>query len=285
MRTKIFILLAGVALLGACKSNSTYKDEAGNSDTAGVASTIGPESEKAKLIKTADMRFKVKNVQQTGDSISAITNRFNGMVMHHQMNSEIENTQNMRVSNDSIKQVTVYNTTADMTVSIPSARLEDFMIRVGHMATLTINRKMDIANKTFDYLSSQLKANNRKDYVLKQEQNKVNTKNLDATLAVKDNMVDEQVNNLRTDAAVKYSVVVLSFYQNKSISKELIANDDPSAYYAPFFNRLNMALANGWYMFSEVILITVNLWMFLVAALGVWIGFKMYKRKYPALKV
>jgi hypothetical protein len=272
-------------MLTACSNNSSLDKRMSEADTVSTALITNPEFEKAKLVKTADMRFKVKNVQQTGDSIAALTRRLSGMVMHHQMGSEIEKSEDMPVSNDSVKQVTVYNTTADMTVQIPSEKLEDFMNRINHMATITINRKMDIEDKSFDYLSSKLKANNRKDYVARQDQNKLTTKNLDATLAVKDNLVDEQVNNLKTDAAVRYSVVALSFYQNKTISKEMIANDDPSAYHSPFFNRLLMAVANGWFMFAEVILGLANLWMFMLVAFGVWLLFRMYKRKYPALKV
>jgi hypothetical protein len=110
-----------------------------------------------------------------------------------------------------------------------------------------------------------LKVKNRKEWVA---QLKTWIKNLLKTqmcLALKDNMVDDQVNNLKTDAAVKYSTIILSFYQDKTISKQLIANDDPSAYHPPFFSRLLMALANGWYMFAEIILGLANLWMFLLA--------------------
>ncbi|MFA6084159.1 DUF4349 domain-containing protein [Mucilaginibacter sp.] len=287
MKTKIFIAIAGVALFAACKSssNNDEKRDISSADTASL--TAGAETNnKVKLVKTADMNFKVKNVQQTGDSISNIVNRYNGIVVHHQMGSEVENSENIRVSNDSIRQVTIYKTTADMTVKIPSAKMEDFMNNVGRMAVLTISRKMDIEDKTFDYASSELKVKNRKEWVAQTKtMDKESAKDPDAILALKDNMVDDQVNNLKTDAAVRYSTIILSFYQDKTISKQLIANDDPSAYHPPFFSRLLLALANGWYMFAEIILGLANIWMFLLAGACLWIGYKMYKRKYPALKL
>jgi hypothetical protein len=286
MKTKIFIAIAGIALFAACKRSANYDDKRNSSaDTASTAPDNAATS-KAKLVKTADMNFKVKNVQQTGDSISTIVNRYNGMVVHHQMGSEIEKSENIRISNDSIRQVTIYKTTADMTVKIPSAKIEDFMNHVGRMAVLTISRKMDIEDKTFDYTSAQLKVKNRKDWVAQTKtMDKESAKDPDAVLALKDNIVDDQVNNLKTDAAVKYSTIILSFYQDKTISKQLIANDDPSAYHPPFFSRLLMALANGWYMFAEIILGLANMWMFLLAGACLWVGYKMYKRKYPVLKV
>ena len=286
MKSKIFIAIAGIALLAACKNSANNNEK--RSSSADTVSTV-PDNEttnKAKLVKTADMSFKVKNVQQTGDSIALLTNRYSGMVMHHQMGSEIEKTENIRVSNDSIRQITVYKTTADMTVKVPSAKLEDFMNHVGRMAVLTMSRKMDIEDKTIDYTSAQLKVKNRKEWVAQtNKQDKESAKDPDVVLALKDNMVDDQVNNLKTDAAVKYSTIVLSFYQDKTINKQLVANDDPSAYHPPFFSRLLLALANGWYIFAEIILGLANMWMFLLAGAALWAGYKIYKRKHPALKV
>jgi hypothetical protein len=290
MKSKIFIAIAGIALLAACKGrNGSYEivNNSSSADTASVSSASDTAAyAKPKLVKTADMSFKVKSVQQTGDSIAMLTNRYSGIVMHHQMGSEIEKSENIRVSNDSIRQVTVYKTTADMTVKVPSTKLEDFMNHVGRMAVLTMSRKMDIEDKTFDYISAQLKVKNRREWVAQNnKQDKEAAKDPDAVLALKDGMVDTQVNNLKTDAAVKYSTIVLSFYQDKTISKQLIANDDTSAYHPPFFSRLLMALANGWYIFSEIILGLANMWMFVLACAAMWAGYKIYKRKHPALKV
>lgn len=288
MKTRIFIAMAAIVLFAACKQSSpNYADKkAESADTIGVSAEGKVENEKTRLVKTADMNFKVKNAQQTGDSIAALTNKYGGIVMHHQMGSEVENAENIRISNDSIRQVTVYKTTADMTVKVPSAKLEDFMNHVGRMATLTISRKMDIEDKTFDYASAQLKVKNRKEWIAQTKSiDKESAKDPDAILALKDNMVDDQINNLKTDAAVKYSTIILSFYQDKIISKQLIANDDPSAYHPPFFSRLLLALANGWYLFAEIILGLANAWIFILTASAIWLGYKYYKKKYPALKV
>jgi carbonic anhydrase len=288
MKTKIFIAMMAMALFAACKGRNGYEvvNNSKSADTAGVSSASDTAADaKPKLVKTADMSFKVKNVQQTGDSIAILTNRYSGMIMHHQMASEIEKSENIRVSNDSIRQVNVYKTAANMTVKVPSAKLEDFMNHVGCMAVLTISRKMDVEDKTFDYTSTKLKVKNRKEWVAQNnKQDKESAKDPDVVLALKDNMVDDQVNNLKTNAGVKYSIIVLSFYQDKTISKQLVANDDPSAYHPPFLSRLFMALANGWYIFSEIILGLANMWMFVLIGSALWIGYKMHKRKYPALK-
>jgi hypothetical protein len=283
MKAKIFIAIAGIALFAACKGRNGYEDaKMGSADTVGLTGDSIGNAKAPKLVKTADMNFKVKNVQQAGDSISALTARYNGMVMHHKMGSTVENSQDIRKSKDSILQVSVLYTTAEMTLKIPSEKLEDFMTRVSHMTTRISSRQMDVDDKSLDYLAAQLKVKNKKEFINNQK-DKSALKNANAVLGVKDNMVDEQINNQRTNDAVRYSVITLSFFENNTVNKEVIANTDPSAYQLPFFDRLLMALANGWSIFTELLIGIANLWIFILVGIGLWMLFRLYKKKYPAL--
>ncbi|WP_454803376.1 DUF4349 domain-containing protein [Mucilaginibacter phyllosphaerae] len=286
MKTKIFIAIVAVTMFAACKgSNGAYEvvNNSSSADTVGNSASDTTADPKPKLVKTADMSFKVKNVQQTGDSISHITAKLNGMVIHHQMGSSVERSEDVRLSTDSVMRVSAFNTTADMTVKIPSERLEDFMNHVGNMGIYVTARKMDIEDKSLDYLSAKLKLKNRREMVAQQKAGKIKIKNPEALLWLKDDMIDGQINNQKIDEAVSFSIVSLNFYQSNTIYKERIANDDPSAYKMPFGNRLLMALSNGWYLFVELIIGLANLWVLILAGIGLWMTFKVYKRKYPAI--
>jgi hypothetical protein len=227
------------------------------------------------------MRFKVKSVQQTGDAIAALTAKSNGMVMHHQMQANIERSEDIRISNDSVKRVSAFSTTADMTVRVPSDKLEDYMTEVAHMGMYVTMRKMDIEDRTLDYLSEKLKLKNRQELVAQQKQGKVIIKNPVNVMLLKDDMVDQQIGNMRTDAEVKYSTITLSFYQSNTIVQETIANDDPSAYQLPFFKRLAIAMSNGWGLFIEFMLGVANIWVFILLLVILWMLYRYYKRKHP----
>jgi TolA-binding protein len=281
MKTKLFLaLLAGVLLLGACGRSAKY--EPLREDKASAADTTSVVTASTKLVKTADIRFKVKDVQQTGDAIAALTAKINGMVMHHQMQANIERSEDIRISNDSVKRVSAFNTTADMTVRVPSDKLEDYMTEVAHMGMYVTMRKMDIEDRTLDYLSEKLKLKNRQELVAQQKQGKVIIKNPVNVMLLKDDMVDQQIGNMRTDAEVKYSTISLSFYQSNTIVQETIANDDPLAYQLPFFKRLAIAMNNGWALFIEVMLGLANIWVFIVLSVVLWMLYRYYKRKHPA---
>ena len=91
MKKRILIpLFAGLALLWACKGKDSSSETADTaSATSYKAKNVNPMGDTiqshAKLVKTADMRFQVKNVQQTTEQITTLTESLNGTVMHHVM--------------------------------------------------------------------------------------------------------------------------------------------------------------------------------------------------------
>ena len=137
---------------------------------------------------------------------------------------------------------------------------------------------MDIEDRSLDYLSAQLKLRDRRELTSQQKSGIIKIKDPADVLALKDDIVDKQIDNLRTNDQVKYSVIELSFYQSNSILTEIIANDDPSAYDPPVFKRLGLAFVNGWNVFMDVLIGLVNLWVFLLAGAAIWFVVKHYKK-------
>jgi len=267
MKTKILIPLAGMVLFCACKGKGGYEvGSSGDADTVQRADIVTKE----KLVKTAGMSFKVRNVAQTGQKIGALTSAFGGMVVHQQMGSVAERTDGIRVSADSVMRVTALTTTADMTVKVPSVRLQKFMDSVATMGLYVTNRSLDVSDETLDYLSAQMKLKSRSELISQQKQGKVVIKDPSKVLDLRDDMIDQQIGNRKIDDAVSNSTVNLSFYQSNTISREVVVNDDPSAYELPFFKRMLLACENGWALCKDVLVGLGNLWFFLLCGLGVW---------------
>jgi hypothetical protein len=175
--------------------------------------------------------------------------------------------------------VSAMYTNCEMTAKVPSEKLDEYMGKVSAMGIYVSLRQMDMEDKTLDYLQSQLKVKGRKDFLNQHQKGKVAIKNPADVLYLKDDLIDEQINNRRIDDQVKYSVVNLSFYQSNTILKEIVANDDPSAYNISFFKRLGLAFDQGWYIFKETILLLANLWVFILAAAITWIAIKSFRKK------
>lgn len=275
--SNLLVLLAVLCLFGACKGSGNY--EPLNNKDMSTADTVATDTTASKLVKTAEMNIKVKSVSAVSESIMNLTTKFHGMVTHHQMQSDEVRSQDMPLSSDSLVRVSVMRTTAGITVKIPSDSLEQYMTRVEKLGLHVNVRRMDIEDKTLDYLSAQLKLNSRNQLISQQKAGKIKIKNPADVLWLKDDMINEKINNKRIDDAAKNSVVDMSLYQSDTIVKEHIANDDPAAYQLSFFKRLLFALSNGWNLFAAFIIGLANLWLFLLAGCGVWLLIRLYKRK------
>ncbi len=278
--SNLMLLLAVLCLFAACKGRGSYESEL-SKQIADSASAISSDSAGAKLVKTAQVDMKVKDAAKVSEEIVQLTTaNYHGIVMNHHLQSEELRSEDMKLSVDSLQRVTVYHTTATMTVRVPPAALNHFMSDVSKLGLHVNIRRMDIEDKTFDYLTSQLYQNNRKELVEQQKEGKVKFKDPTAILRVSDDLADEKVNNMRVDHAVQYSVVDLILSQNNTVSIEHIANDDPAVYQIPFLQRMAFALSNGWSMFADCVIALANLWVFLVLGVILWFTFKYYKIKW-----
>jgi hypothetical protein len=280
MKTKFLIpLIAGIGLFCACGGKSKSGYEVVNNSGADSVKIDSAVSLQSKLVKKGSMRLKVKNVDEASSYITSLTATYRGMVMQHEMNAVEEGRNNVRLSNDSILRVTTLSKNADITVRIPTERRDEFMDKIAGIGVYVNNRNMEVSDKSLDYLSSQLKLKNRTELVAQQKTGKIIIKNPSNVLLLKDEMVDQQIANRSIDDEVKSTTISLNIYQSNIINKEIIANDDPSAYNLPFPQRLLMALQNGWTIFVDIVVGLANLWVFILIALGGWVLVKRYRNK------
>lgn len=277
--SNLLVLLAALCLFGACKGPGHY-EALNNADTASaLTDDANTDSIESRLVKTASMQMKVADVQKSSETIAGITRNYKGMVMRHHMQSVAGGSQRIHLSDDSMMLVSAFHSTVDLTLSIPSDSLEQFMNQVSHLGLHVDVRRMDVEDKTLDYLEAQMKLSSRSQIIHQQEAGKLKIKNPNAVLMLKDDMIDEKINNKRIDAAVKNSLIEVSLYQNDTIMKEIVANDDPDSYRMPFWSRLALALSNGCALFADALVGLTNLWLFVIAGGMVWLLVKWYRRK------
>lgn len=233
-----------------------------------------------KIIKSADMRFRVRSVQDTKEQLSKAIKAEGGNVAEFSVQSDIQRTEKVQYSADSLLELTAYRTAGTIVARIPSDKLDGFTDKVAHMAVFVDFQSMKLDDQSLTYLSNKLKNQNRVEAVaqLNKHANK-KSNNVESSLYVKDDYIDKKIENLRIDDLVQYSNITLNFYQDNTVKKIIVGNDDLNDYHPGFLRRFLLNLQNGWVIFKEFILVLTNLWMlilFLIA--GVFI-YKSYKRK------
>lgn len=232
-----------------------------------------------KIIKTADMRFRVKDVQDTKEKLSLVIKSQGGTVAEFSISSYIHETTKVRFSIDSLKEITSYQKEGLLVAKIPSEKLDGFTNSIAKMAVFVDNQAMKMDDQSIAYLSNKLKAQNRSEALNTINQTaKRKGNNVETSLFIKDDYVDKKIENMNIDERVKYSTITLNFYQDRTVKTLIVGNDNLSDYKPGFFRRLGLNMMDGWKYFKELILVLSHLWMFFVMGLVVFFGIRYYLR-------
>lgn len=280
--TKFSLGICIALTFAACSSNKSEESDLSSADSVDIIPGLvadSPES-KAKLVKTADLELKVKDVYKSSSNIQQSVKKLGGLVMHTDIKTSEMNSKSIPVSDDSLQVVSTYNIEAQMTVRVPSENLDDFVQAAAYDAILISTATVDIDDRTFDYLGSALKQQSRQQ-ILNKELKKDTLKTNDVLQLAnqQDAVIDEKMNNRRTDVSVRYSTVSLRFYQNSILRKEIIPNNDLSAYHLPVKQRFSDAFESGFNFFLSIIIGIAYIWpAFLFGAAG-WITYRYMQRR------
>lgn len=275
---KKYLALMAIALLAfGCTQNQ--KDYTATSEAV-LSDSVAQAELAAKIIKTADMRFRVKDVQKTKEELSSTIRAQGGTVIEFSIQSSIQRSDKVKYSADSLKEITAYQKEGLLVAKVPSEKLDDFTNTVARMAVFVDAQAMKMDDQSIAYLSNRLKAQNRVDAV--KQINKVATKksaNVESSLDIKDDYVDKKIENMSIDDRVKYSTITLNFYQNPTVSTFIVGNDNLYDYRPGFFQRLGLNIVDGWTIFKELLLGLSKLWMLIVLGLLLFFGIRSYIRR------
>ncbi|SOD20507.1 DUF4349 domain-containing protein [Pedobacter xixiisoli] len=273
------IAMAAIVFAGCSSEHKAETADYAAADTIAAESIANGELVE-KMTKTADMRFRVKDVQRTKEDLSNVIKKQGGLVMEFSVNSSIQNTEKVRFSADSLKEITSYRTEGYLVARVPSEKLDDFTNQIAGIAVFVDNQSLKMEDKSLSYLSNKLKVENRKEAV--EQINKIATKkgaNVESSLDIKDDYIEKKIENLSIDKQVRYSTITLSFYQPNTIKTMIVANDNIYDYKPDFFRRLGLNLVDGWMYFKEFILFLSQLWLFVVAGVIAFFVIRYYTRK------
>lgn len=273
--------IIAIAIILTIFGCSNAKNNSESTDLAEAKEMVIPDSAATpKIIKTADMRFRVKDVQNTKEQLSKTIKAEGGTVAEFSIESIIQETEKVKQSTDSLKEITSYRTEGYLIAKVPSEKLDDFTNTISKMAVFVNTSSMKLDDQSINYLANNLKAQNRVE-ASKHIGNipSKKTGNIETSLALKDEYVDRKIDNMSIDARVKYSTITLNFYQDNTVSTMTVANDNLYDYRPGFANRLWLNILNGWTIFKEIILALANLWMLFLVGLGVFFIIRNFVRK------
>jgi hypothetical protein len=247
-------------------------------DSVNISSDASQESkpDSTKFIRTADIRFKVNDVQQTTTRIEDIVRKNKGYVAYTHLASTTENTDQQQVSKDSNLVVTYYTVSNTITIRVPNYLLDTTLREIGADVVFLDHRTIKADDVSIPYLENQLgqrRYNGSKPkFVAGAKQKDVNdTKVLSI---YQQELQDEYyIANKSLDRDIRYSVVTMELYQSPILHREMVSRPvELKAYHAGLWGRIGDSLQQGWYIFEDFIVFIIRLWgLILVGVLAFWV--------------
>ncbi len=239
--------------------------------SSSAAYSIGDTSR--KMIKTADLRFRVKSVLNATYEVEDITKKFGGFVTHTHLDSKIDNMTVVPVSPDSSLETVYFTVTNSMTIRVPENKLDSTLRAFTPLVEYLDHRTIDVKDITLELLAKQLERNRIKIYEDRMKKN-IDTKGKDLGQIgnAEDMLLNRQaeadnarIESLRLKDQMEYSTITLFIYQRQEMKRELIFNNKNIEGYEPGFGyKLKHSLNSGLKGVKSIILLMVTCWPLLL---------------------
>lgn len=290
------VLLMGTVV--ACKqaenenaSEAAYDQPSASTDSTSVISSsaaVEPKNSNRKFVRTADIKFKVKNVAKSTTIIEDATTKFGGFVTYTNLQSHINEEDKTKVSPDSTLVTTKYTVDNNITIRVPNTQLDTVVKSIAKQIDFLNFRVIKADDVTLQMLSNKM-AQKRSTVTEKRIATAIDEKGkkLNQVIDAEENLDTKKeqndaktIENLSLQDQVNFSTLTLQIYQDQTIKQEMVANEKSTNAYRPNIGlQIWDGLKTGWFILESIISFVVVLWPFaLIAFLG-YLGYKKYLKK------
>lgn len=293
--TKIVLTLLALGLVLSCKErvaeeSADYSENVATDSTSVVSSSAAVENKNSnrKFVRTADVKFKVKNVAKSTYAIEDATTKFGGFVTYTHLQSNIHSEDRTKVSQDSTLVTTKYKVDNNITIRVPNTKMDTVIKTIAKQIHFLDYRIIKADDVSLQMLSNEL-AQKRSNLSEKRLANAIDSKgkklnqvvDAEVTLDAKKEQNDaSKLQNLSLQDQVNFSTLTLNIYQDESIKQEMVANEKSINAYRPNIGlQIWDSVKTGWFMLEHIISFIVVLWPFaLIVFLGL-LGYKKFLKK------
>lgn len=289
--TKIVLTLLALGLIVACKESVAeetpdYSENVATDSTSVISSSAAVENKNSnrKFVRTADVKFKVKNVAKSTYAIEDATTKFGGFVTYTNLQSNIHSEDRTKVSQDSTLVTTKYKVDNNITIRVPNTKMDTVIKTIAKQIHFLDYRIIKADDVSLQMLSNEL-AQKRSNSSEKRLANAIDSKGkklnqvvkAEETLDAKKEQNDaSKLQNLSLQDQVNFSTLTLNIYQDESIKQEMVANEKSINAYRPNIGlQIWDSVKTGWFILEHIISFIVVLWPF--ALIG-FLGFMGYKK-------
>ena len=291
IRPRYFIVAVLPAIIFASCNSTGFKEATGSADhseaasvtdSAAAGNVLSLNDPARKLIHTANINCRVKDVYTATSSLETLVFSVGGQVMESHLENQRSAVRMQPYVTDSLRQVQEYTTTSHLTVRVPVRRLDTVLHAVAANADFIESRNLELEDVTFQYIGNKML--NDKTTDLTGEALKRSKKTADVMEVSqysderKAEAISRSVENMSIDDKVSYATFTVDLSQPARIDA-LIIPDTEHLMQPALGQRLQQALHNSVLMVQAVLVFFVTIWPLLVfIALLLW-GIRYYSRR------
>jgi hypothetical protein len=287
-------ILVATLMVALTLTNCSNKKAESSADFASVDTTVVVEPadagiplkpEERKFIRKAELNFKVKNVQASTNVVEDLVEKYKGFVIKSQLTTNVLNTNEVEISEDSVLLNKSYNISNEITLRIPNEYFEKVQRDIQPLMTFLDNRTVTSEDVSLNLMASKLRKNRYTKFEKRYEKT-IDTKGkkLTETATAEENLFNHQseaditqVETLRTKDEVNYSTITLHIYQPVAVIQEMLPNIENTHAFKPnLFIRLWQSIREGWYILEEILVALTRLWFLILLGIG---AFWVYKKR------
>lgn len=284
----------GEETTGGLTDNLMWKaerpDKPGDPETLSSSAARPTGDTLRRFIRTADLRFRVKDAVKAIYAIEDLIAGFGGLVEHTQLTSRVDQRYTTPISADSLLETTKYTVMNTATLRVPVVKLDTALKSLSRFVDFLDQRTVKAEDVRLMLLGNRL-AQQR----IARHQQRVESaideqgKKLRETASAEDRLLDRQeqadrarLSNLGLEDRIAYSTITISLYQRQSARYDVIPNERSVDQYRPgFFAQLGTALHDGWELLTDFVLLLARSWSLLLIIAVIFLVLRRVVRSKP----
>ena len=270
----------------AAETSQSAPDNGNQPATTSAASTKNDNGR--KLIRTADMKFKVDDVAKSTYAIENTVQKFGGIVTNTNLQSVVSDRDQVQVSPDSTLETTRYTVENNMTFRVPDTGLDTVVKAIAKQVDYLDFRIIKAEDASLQMLSNDM-TQARNQAHKKRMENAIDKqpRRLNDIAAAQNDLLNKQENadntvlqNLATKDKIAFSTVTLAIYESEKVRQQLIANPKNVNAYRPHIGlQIWDSLKTGWFILEGILAFVAKLWSLILIAFAAVFIYRRYGRK------
>lgn len=274
MQTRNLILALGLCMLASCDSadygvnNSMSEVSESVQDTVNETTVVGELNSGRKLVRTADIACRTKDVVAATHQLERIVNGVGGIVMESKVEQHAIDEKTVAYTTDSERVVRVLTSESNLTLKVPAGMLDSVVHALPHLSSEISYSNMMQRDVTLQLYNNELLNKPSKEQHVEQAAKK--RLSVEEALAVQQyedertkKAIARKVENLRLMDDVNYATLTVKIYSPEYVIAEIVPNKE-ALMKPPYWTECKTALLNGMTVVKGVVLLLLTIWPVLV---------------------